>query len=204
MCDGHLAPLAESLAFVAARGVLTACTMCTRSISAPAAMRRGTSVSAASSSADRMTTLPFGVYPSPFGHGPPVVTIAAMCSDSCDLPTPGLPAIRLNFPRANRSRQSHLIFCGLISEARIMTKDLTGAQAAALRERPDKPHIIYGDEQDFAADVRDPDERPESDDGDRDAEQPVNRPHFPRMIRGLCPPSSAWSSLRRWAIPCGP
>src|SRR5262249_38714483 len=61
---------------------LTALTIDTRSRSASAAFRRGTSVSAAPSSAARMMTLPFGAPPSRHGHEPPVVTAAAIASDT--------------------------------------------------------------------------------------------------------------------------
>ena len=52
-------------------GSWTAVSTWTRSISAPAASRRGLIVSATSSSADSISTLPFGARPSPAGQRPP-------------------------------------------------------------------------------------------------------------------------------------
>lgn len=83
-------------------------------MSAPAAMSRGTIVSSASSSADRISTFPIsqGV---PSGNDPPVVIIADKYAINCDFPRPGSPAISEIFPLANLFFQSQFIGRVLIS-----------------------------------------------------------------------------------------
>ena len=79
-------------------------------------------VSAGSSSADRMITLPSGASPSLQGQGPPVVTAAAMAMPIWDLPKPASPAIRVCFPMATRSGQSHSIGFGTMLAAQCETR----------------------------------------------------------------------------------
>lgn len=100
----------------------TASTIRTRARSAPAAIRRGTMVSDASSSALSRTTPPHGATPSPQGQRPPVVTPAARNAVNWLLPSPGSPTTSVYFPLAIRPGQSHSIGCGTISQARRLSR----------------------------------------------------------------------------------
>lgn len=85
--------------------------------SAPDASRRGTSVSAASSSPDQITTFPCLAALSS-GQRLPAETVAAIFKASVVLPAPGWPAIMCILPRASQPCQSHDTNSGLTFEAR--------------------------------------------------------------------------------------
>ena len=80
----------------------TAVTINTFFRSAPAAIRRGTTVSLAPSSAHKNRTLPSGAVPSLQGHEPPLVTVAPIEFVSCDLPRPASPPTSDCLPTAIR------------------------------------------------------------------------------------------------------
>jgi hypothetical protein len=73
-------------------------TMWTRLTSASAAIRRGMIVSAASSSADRITADPSGARVPSTGRRPARVTVATIADVTCDFPVPGWPATTVIFP----------------------------------------------------------------------------------------------------------
>ena len=73
--------------------------------SAPAASNRGRRVSAMSSSADKISTLPNGARP-PSGQWLPADIRAAMSAAIWDFPIPGSPEIKVVLPRANRPSHS--------------------------------------------------------------------------------------------------
>ena len=82
--------------------------------SAPAANSLGMMVSAGSSSADHMTTLPIGAI-DPSGQRPPTVMVAASWNAIVLLPVPGAPARTWSFPRASQFCHSQLMGSGVIS-----------------------------------------------------------------------------------------
>ena len=91
--------------------------ICTRDRSAPAATRRGTSVSAGSSSLDQIKALPGVAHFSPSGHRPPVVIVAIRLSSRVVFPVPPAPAKMCNFPCANQPGQSQRMATGFMLAA---------------------------------------------------------------------------------------
>ena len=91
--------------------------MYTRLISAPAAVKRGISVSAGSSSLDQIKALPGSLQRLPSGHRPPVVMVAIRPRSSVVFPVPPAPARMCSFPFASQPGQSQRIATGLIDAA---------------------------------------------------------------------------------------
>ena len=91
---------------VGSKASITPSSISTFVTSAPAASSRGRMVSATSSSADSMATLPSSHGVPSTGQRPALVTTAARAQVICDFPSPGWPAIMVILPRAMRPGQS--------------------------------------------------------------------------------------------------
>src|SRR4029079_3063401 len=100
----------------------TASRICTFEQSASAAKSRGTMVSAASSSADRMITEPTGDWPSPHGHALPPAYSSSEPGQYHALVQSAFASNKHTLPRGNRCSHSQSTFSGLISAAHLTTR----------------------------------------------------------------------------------